>query len=448
MSLSRFLACTILLILSVHLAQANDISPFKQSWVAKALYWQRQIDLDAPLNQATFLGTHNSYNSKSYTIPFVRYIDPNQNLSIYDQLEMGIRSLEFDAHWYLGAHGQREILLCHGQSNHLGCSAFDRPFREGLQELRDWLRANPGEIILLYIERHLDGHEPGLTAELEKYVGEFIYRPRLWSSQPNACLALPTSLLTKRDILKAGKQLIIVVKGCGGLELPPLEKRTHYNLNWNDYVFTGIGPIQDAPFDFLDSSLDNRFSSYPECGRKTIFQKDFNHTSLWRIFEDRTVLSNIFEKEPKIFSNEMRELMHCGINWPALDMLVVNDDRLKSAVWSWAPNYPMIQEGRCAVYKKGLGVKNIFCAISVVGYACHKTQSNQWRVINWVGHFSDGERACQNGLGSEWHFSVPINAEQMYLLTQAMEKKGMDEIALNYMMDKDQHWVAHKENIE
>src|SRR5947208_16682357 len=87
---------------------AADIETFKHSWTAAALKLQREIDLNAPLNVATFLATHNSYNSKSYQIPFVRYIDPNQNLSIYDQLEIGVRSIELDAHWSLTQDFKKE----------------------------------------------------------------------------------------------------------------------------------------------------------------------------------------------------------------------------------------------------------------------------------------------------------------------------------------------------
>src|SRR3990167_11298028 len=89
---------------------------YASTWIEKALKLQREIDLNAPLNEATFIGTHNSYNSKFYANP-VRYIDPNQLLSITDQLETGIRSLEFDVHWTTNKNLLKDLLLCHAGSN-------------------------------------------------------------------------------------------------------------------------------------------------------------------------------------------------------------------------------------------------------------------------------------------------------------------------------------------
>src|SRR5258707_15135322 len=105
---------------------SQAVQDFKRSWVAKALMLQRDIDMNVPLNQSTFLATHNSENSISYQIPFVRYIDPNQILSIYDQLEMGIRNIELDVHWYTSINFKKDILLSHALESHLGCSIFDR----------------------------------------------------------------------------------------------------------------------------------------------------------------------------------------------------------------------------------------------------------------------------------------------------------------------------------
>ena len=162
MSLSKKCLCVFLSLFCIFQtvkAESDLTQSANSKWLMRALALQRQIDLNAPIIQATFIGTHNSYNSESYRIPFIRYIDPNHTLSVYEQLEAGARSIELDAHWYQGRYGKKDILLCHGRPNHLGCSMFDRPFREGLLELREWMKAHPQEILLIYIERHLDGHE-------------------------------------------------------------------------------------------------------------------------------------------------------------------------------------------------------------------------------------------------------------------------------------------------
>ena len=324
------------------------------------------------MHEATFLGTHNSENSKAYAIPLVRYVDPNQAISIYDQLELGIRSLEFDVHWYLGAHAKRDILLSHGLPNHVGCSSFDRPVVEGLQELKDWLKANPEEIVVLYFDRTLDSHEPRLTSYVDQYLGEFIYKPsvvRKPDSELNSCVSMPT-MLTKNDILKAGKQLLIVTKKCDGAN-PHYEEQDQFKLNWNDYVFAGIGDVPKDPYDMMDSKI-NDFTAYPACGKETIFFNDPHHISVWRIFEDRTILANLEHPQRKLLPEDMPDLLHCGINWPTFDMLTVDDARPHGAVWSWAPGYPSPDDGDCAIYQHDKGIQNIPCTKWVSGLRANK----------------------------------------------------------------------------
>jgi hypothetical protein len=428
-----------------HSTHADKIHAFKQSWTAAALRLQREIDINTPLNEATFIGTHNSYNAKTYQIPFVRYIDPNQWLSIYDQLGMGVRSIELDAHWTLNNYFSREILLCHGQSSHLGCGPFDRPFNAGLLELRNWLKENPGEVVLLYIERHLDGHEPRLAAQLDDELGEFIFKPssiRKNNDQPKSCVSLPGSL-TKADILKAGKQLLIVTKGCDGTN-PPYEEQDTFQQVWNDFVFAGMGNMPDEPYSFLDSTIDDS-TAYPSCSKSTAFRADPTHTTLWRIFEDRTILSNIFDPGKKLEAADMIGLMRCGINWPTMDMLEIADPRLNAAIWSWAPSYPQENHGQCALYKQGEGIQNAPCAQMVAGFACREENTHVIKAIATPGTWTSGEFLCQVSAGKSWHFVMPVNGYQMNTLKESMAGTSMQEVWLNYTNSQhsEGRWVAN-----
>lgn len=408
---------------------------FDHTWLATALKMQREIDLTAPLNEATFIGTHNSYNSESYQSPFGTYLDPNQTLSLYDQLELGIRSIELDAHWTWNDSFSKDILLCHGQSNHLGCSPFDRPFSLGLQELHKWLSANPGEIVLLYIERHLDGNDSKLASQLEKHLGNFIFKPTLvrGSNENHSCISLPTKT-TKADILRSGKQLIIVTKGC---------ESAHQEPFLNDYVFAGIGaiPEQELKFSFIDSTVTS-FKAYPDCSKSNLFAPDFNHTSLWRIFEDRTILGSIIKPEKQLLAEDMRELMRCGINWPTVDMLNITDKRMMAAIWSWAPSYPK-GEGQCAIYKYNEGIQNTPCNKVVISLICQEEGTHQLKAISFKGPWRKGESACQLIAGKYWHFATPINGQQMNTVKESMEEQAIHEAWLNYSIDEKGQWRAN-----
>lgn len=437
------LVCTALSITHFAFGDTNaDIATFKQSWTATALTLQREIDINAPLTEATFIGTHNSYNAKSYEIPFIRYIDPNQLLSIYDQLEQGIRSIELDTHWTFTQYASHDILLCHGKANHLGCSPFDRPLNEGLIELRDWLKAHPHEIVLLYLERFLDGHEPRLAALLEEYLGEFIFKTATvkLNNHSHDCVSLPGSL-SKAEILRAGKQLLIVTKGCAAPN-EHYEEQNIYPQNINDFVFAGIGNIPTHPSTFIDDTIDH-FTAYPDCGKSTIFSSDYLHTSLWRIYEDRTFISNISYRHKPLEIEEMQTLMHCGTNWPAMDKLTVGDPRLTTAIWSWAPSFPRADEGECSIYKSGEGIENKTCDKLITGYACKEENTHHIKAINLLGNWITGESACQLLAGKNWHFSVPVNGQQMTALKESMNTLALSDVWLNYSLNKQGHWIAN-----
>ncbi len=407
-------------------------------WLEKALALQREMDLNTPLNEVTFLGTHNSYNSKYYASPLTRYPDPNQSLSIYAQLDAGARSIELDAHWTYTSGLKKDILLCHADDSHLGCSTADRHISEALTELRNWLKANPNEIVLLYIDRHLDGHEPRLAALLEEYLHHYIYQPSmLRDTVDHSCLALP-SQLTKAAILKAGKQLLIIVKGCDGDDAH-YEEQNKFNQDWNDIVFAGSGDIPSKPYNFIDAKIEH-FLEQSDCGKSTVFYADPDHTSLWRIFEDRTMNGNFPVRHKQLTSNDMRSLIQCGVNWPTVDMLTYNDSRLNAAVWSWVPSYPKAGHGKCAILKTESGIENATCDQLKSGYACRSEYSHEIKIIPMIGPWTNGEGVCQFLAGRDWHFSTPHNGAQIAKLKTSMSIWLLREIWLNYAEDNQRHW--------
>lgn len=418
--------------------QAAKMTAFKDSWTAKALKLQRIIDLKTPFNEATFIGTHNSYNSKSYEIPLTRYIDPNQLLTLYDQLEMGVRSVELDAHWTFNDKMEKQILLCHGRPTHIGCGPFDRRIEEGLQEIQKWLKANPNEVVLLYIERHLDGHEPRLANYLNAYLGNFIYKPTQIDKHAS-CTTIPGTL-TKYDVLKAGKQLLIVGKGCDG-DHPKYEEENKFPEKWSNFVFVGIGDMPKDKYTFLDETITS-FLPYPDCSKSNIFYPDPEHSSMWRIFEDRTHTTNIVRKEKKLESADMVALMRCGINWPTMDMLAIDDPRLTAAVWSWAPDHPKNGNGNCAIYQSGVGIENVDCnQANISGFACFDNKSHSMHVVSGEGAWSQGEAICQMQ-DSRWHYTVPVNGLEMGSLKEAADQMGIESVWLNYGVNDKGEWEA------
>jgi hypothetical protein len=132
------------------------LDAYEVSEVSRALDLQRALGDGLPLQAGLWIGTHNSANSTSES-PTLSQNDSNQQLSLTDQLRLDVRSLELDAHWFpsLRSPGQAPV-LCHALPNHAGCTT-ERLLAQGLAEVAAWLRANPGEVVLLYLEDHLDG---------------------------------------------------------------------------------------------------------------------------------------------------------------------------------------------------------------------------------------------------------------------------------------------------
>src|SRR5205823_607369 len=207
---------------------------YDSSWTHRALSLQRGLDAAVPLAQEQMPHTHNSFNASSYTLGSTSYYptltnqDPNQVYSITDQLRMDVRAIEIDLHWWPSPFGNAStggkwVTMCHGDSSvvngvHVGCS-WDRPFQDGLAEVKAWLVAHPDQVILLYLENQLvDEH--GYNAQgqdvaaqlIAAGLGDLVYRPP--AGQPCADMPLGVS---RADILAGGHQVLIVGNcGAGG----------------------------------------------------------------------------------------------------------------------------------------------------------------------------------------------------------------------------------------
>lgn len=221
-----------------------------------------------------------------------------------------------------------------------------------------------------------------------------------------------------------------------------MKKQDKYPQVWNDYVFAGIGAVPSNPYSWFEDVVGN-FSGYPDCSKSTIFKNDTKHESLWRIFEDRTILSSVIHPRKNLEANDMRELIRCGINWPTMDMLSLDDLRLRAAIWSWAPGYPKANNGNCTIYKFGTGIQNVSCNETVPGFACQNENTHEIKAVTSAGTWINGDAMCQAIAGPDWHFVVPVNGAQMEALKNSMTLTAMQEIWLNYAVNDKSVWVAN-----
>ena len=358
-------------------------------WQRHALDIERDLDKNSPLAQAVFLGTHNAYNSSAYA-DVTRYLDPNQSVSLYSQMAMGARFIELDVHYTtkFDTHGSPwawewtsndQLLLCHGQSNHTGCSIADRYFKDGLNEVKSFIESNRDEVIYLYIEDHMDGQYDRASTIINDTIGAYVYRPTTVGS---GCQNLPMDL-TKQQILNAGKNIII--KGT-------CSSNANYQ-SWGWDVGQNTRTVANA------ASCDGVSRSAFDAG--------------WvRFYEDRTTLSAWFgDPGAQITTGNIAQIMKCGTNVIGLDKLEEGDGRLAASIWSWATNEPNNAGGveDCAASRSDGRFNDANCNNSY-RYACHQPGTHNWVVTNTSGAWVGGSAACISQTGGAYVFAAPANA--------------------------------------
>jgi hypothetical protein len=386
---------------------------YENSWVHRALTLQRQLDDKAPFLRELFPHTHNSFNSSAYMLT-VTQSDPNQLYSMRDQLRMDIRAIEMDLHPQPLVQSPltpaTDVVLCHGQPEavgpiviHVGCS-WDRPFTDGLLELRGWLSesANTNEVVLLYLENNLD-NDPGAHAiaaqDIERILGPLVYRPDDHGAAP--CAPMPMN--TSRAQVRAAGRRVLIVGNCG----PGA---------WGTWVHER-GPLWDES----GSDVGNDYPDYPACkAQRAALHYD---THLIRRYEDSTALSNtvggtiLAAGGPgEVTAVEARRMARCGVNLIGFDQLYPQDPRLAQIVWSWAPDEPVAGAGDCAAQGPDARFHAVSCA-QPLPLAC-LDGAGAWHVA----------AVCPTGS----HLSVPVNGYDNEQLREAKAVAGVATVRLAY----------------
>ncbi|GLR12069.1 phospholipase [Chitinimonas prasina] len=395
---------------------AGEVDDFQHSWVRKALRLQERIDRQAPIGEALWPATHNSYNSKAYANA-VSYYDPNHVHSIYDQLRMGARGLELDIHSYFNMRGwpwqwRNDILLCHAGGNNVGCSPGDRPFVDGLNEIRRWLdeTRNDPEVLLLYLESHLNGGDyDDAQRHIQNILGSDVYQP-----PGGACQGIPASM-SKQAVLNAGKRVLIITDGC--------KDTAHFNR----WVFTGATSESGYPTDNQD-----KYQRYPSCTSAQFGAADFRRL-LVRFNEDRTKIADVFAPKMRIDADVTEGLMRCGANLFGFDMLTPGDGRLARLVWSWDVNEPNNWGGgeHCAENWYNGRYNDASCG-QAKPFACKQLHGDGWLISRSQGRWQDGRLTCSNETGGAYRFAMPATPLENEALKQAKAAAGYASVWVDY----------------
>lgn len=394
-------------------------------WAQRALSLQAHLDLDAPLAAVTWPHTHNSFNSRAYA-RWGRYIDPNQLLTIAEQLRWGIRSVEFDVHWAWSARPghkwEKALLLCHANKNNLFCDPFDRTLAEGLAEVRRFLAApeNRHEVLVLYIEDFMHQRSDLALRAIADSIAPYIYRPE---PGEKPCVGIPMDI-TKRQILAAGKNLLLMGGHavCGNPE------------PWRTWAYAGVGDFTNDSYPTAD------IAAYRRAGCDAVFDRGFQHSHWLRVQEDRTKVSTVLRKARTLSMDDIHLLTRCGVNLIGFDQLRAGDPRLAALVWSWQEFYPSARPGDDCAAQQGNGRwVNRNCA-EEHAFAC-RLPDGGWEVSTRHGPWYQGQEECARLGAGQARFSLPVNGRESEALRRQSATADTSPVWVHYQAVSGE-WVA------
>ena len=124
-------------------ARARAVADYQRSWTHRAVGFQARLGDPLSLTEAAWVGTHNSFNAlaNGFTLS---HGDSNQQLTLAQQLDVDVRSIELDLHVLQRAQGPT-VVVCHGRGPdelHFGCTT-EPTLAQVLPQVRDWLAAHP-----------------------------------------------------------------------------------------------------------------------------------------------------------------------------------------------------------------------------------------------------------------------------------------------------------------
>ncbi len=373
-----------------------------QQWGHRALKLQSSLDLEAPLANSTWVGTHNSFANPQDDSA----VDYNQAYSLEGQLDKGVRELVFDVHlfWNGKVNAKEELYLCHNNKNNYCGDHITgrRKLSYALDDIKQWLNkdGNSSQVVLLKLE--MSDHARRNINKVEKKIlnsmGSYVYRPDATNSHGDldgntGCTALPVSTMTKKQVLDAGKNVIIF--------------NTHSCISdggFNDLAFYGDDNLQNA-------NTTDKLDGWDATKHNTVMS---------RVKDAKTLLGILGDSgEAKMKPNNVAKWMRSGAN--ILEMYGFDGGdtwgwgnfgpvQAENMVWSWALKEPNDYQGEedCALINSSGKMNDRNCE-EYKPFACY-TASNEWIVTNASKHWYSGFETCKAEGGV---FRVPVNLREL-----------------------------------
>ncbi|RLN79824.1 hypothetical protein BBJ28_00013961 [Nothophytophthora sp. Chile5] len=416
------------------------------SWLNQTLAYQRNLAFSGKLCYAQLPSTHNSaitladgygnrdqlFNANLDVDKWWSYLKTNnQMLSMTDQLGIGMRWLEIDTHFFLddfhtghcGTLGSDSIqsffdafdtqLAKYGTNlwgpELLGCfpsvsgikASEQMTTRDSMQEIMDWLTANPTEFVVVYLDTGSDVSRldkyTDLNALLTEIFGDLIV--------PETVLQeLATNAWTSGSVdefVSAGYRVLLLANDDTGLA---------YSL----YDF--CGGHEELTVDYIDtlpdaSRLINGLTIYGNDYFLRSYSEQLRYISL-------SAAGALTEAFPVFLdADSIPKYVRWNLNLIATDN--VDGAKMKAQAWSWAENEPSTTEPEAYVLMDTTGRWVASTTAAQTSRACWNSSTLSWSIVAFAETCADGTT-----------FSAPADPYQNYLLSTALAAQGITDTSV------------------
>jgi hypothetical protein len=402
-----------------HHVASRMVSDYQGSWLHRTAMFQYALGDGLPLGRAQWLGTHNSFNSVNDS-PTASHTDSNQQLSLTQQLDVDIRSVELDLHFFpsLSAGGSKTVVVCHARGpdeENFGCTN-EPTFAEVLPQIAGWLKEHPSQVLLLYLEDEL-GDPAGyaqavdtLDSVLRRPDGSsMIYRPSASQMTAKGCANLPLGI--SRDDIRARGAQVVIVGNC--------------QRGWASDVYSWDD-------DHVESGSTPGYRAFPACD--STYSRAVYDAKLVRYYEDSTFVSAATDPTESpadahaqmLTPERVADMTRCGVNLFGFDQLLPEDGRIAASIWSWADGQPDPSGGDCAT--QGADGRWLTRPCETRRPAACRTATG-WTVTAHAVPFASAASVCRASGAS---FDLPRTGYEDSLLRQAAGSGG--EVWLRYSL--------------
>lgn len=403
------------------------------TWASKALVLQTEMGADLPLSQRQLMGTHNSAVSKHYIQNGIDdWVALNQSLTLSEQLNLGVRSLELDV-----VYSNKALRICHFHTDKnpdLLCFN-NKPVQNALSEIKQWMLDHKDQFVMVYLDvNHALNAEQVhvMDQQLQQTFGDRLYTVAdayqlpMGDESAQYNKPLPMSEISVRDLLSRGKQVVV---------------SAHKDFDNSAQVFMHA---------LNDGGIERYVEDQADCSKRNqdMFA-DPMHKTIWRLNGDRSLASAIIKASDYVTVDEIHQFQACGINMYSVDKLTQRDARVAALIWSWQQYYPIdaAQEGSepYAVINPALKRFNNQTPISAVGQVlCRSPENKNWTLLPWSGQsLSDKDTVAIEHLAMSicqsagMQFAVPQTSAEM----SGIHLNEQQPVLVN-LFNKQSHWLS------